>query len=729
MADFGVGVSIPNGSGPSQAPQPVPQPASPPADQGHPFNEDALSDAFDKTFGGGGGQAQGNQVDQNDVQVLTAARSNPTNQATGNPNQWASVNAAGTPGQLAQASLGRNINERLQIWSKLVGDSNAMIGPPIAGQNDIWIRGKDDKFHPADTGHTDFLQYFAKKTGAGIDLAVTSLAAFGGAAIGTAAAAPEIGAALGYAAGPGLSSAGREFMMSRMYDVKSKAPGELVSGQLKRDAAIGGALNLFMGSVMSGMARVGDTAAGAISEGPTARAGKIAEAQQHAQNFMDAVGARPRSIITENGIEKPMSDAGSRLISATQYKRQQLNDLIGAANDQIISASNEKVNTFGLASVVKDFMKKDGYQFDDHGMPIPYQDIPVGAQEAGDAPLAMVSQANINRPKMGTQAMNDLSEDYKALASGKMDMDGFLKMTREWQENANFKPLDVRSDSTRAGWAQLQSMATRVRQNEIQTRLSNDPELLSSVNNAYHEYSSSQDAINMILDAYKRNQNSPEALANTFIKPGKERLLSQAQSLFADQPQVMKDVRSAWLSEKMGKHVGPDGVFNANTFMSDLRGTGGETLNQLFKPEELGSIYRAAKIMGNVKSNDLITQSQGQNVVDALGDIADKTSSFSFARPQAILKWLENKPKLADYVSSPEGLSKLAAQKDPTSAAILNNISSALRNKILQSTATEMIKSTRPYKSFSPNFVGAPEVQSMPQGSQGSDAAASQVFK
>jgi hypothetical protein len=750
MADYGTDAAMASGAGPSQAPQPVPQATPPPStqDSGHPFNDDAVDQAFAKTFS----QPINNQPtnksipDPSDVQRLQSAASNPA----GDQRQWSGVNAQGSPSQLAQAGLGRNVNERLQIWSKLVGDSNAMIGPPIGGQNDIWIRGDDDKFHPADTGHTDFMQDVAKKTGAGIDLAVTSLAALGGAAVGTAAAAPEIGAAIGYAAGPGMASAGREFLMSRMYDVKSKAPDELVSGQLKRDIAIGGSLNLFMGGIMSGMGNIAGNAADSIEQGPGVRSAKIAEAQVNAKNFMDSVGARPNNIITDNGVESPMSDAGSRLFSATQLKRRQLNDLIGTANDQIIAASNNKVNTNGLASVVKDFMQKDGYKFDDTGMPIPYQEVPIYLNEvpSGDSaksfystqqttPVDMSTQvgsvnaSRINRPKMGTQSMNDLAEDYKALASGQMDMGNFLQTIRDWQENAKFKPLDERSDATRTGWANLQHMATTLRQSEIQTRLGNDPDMLNAVNNAYHEYSSSKDAIDMIYNAYKNNQNSPELLAKTFIQPGKQELLSQANSLFADNPQIMKDVRSSWLSEKMGNHVGADGVFNANSFIGDLKATGGETLKQLFKPEELGSIYRAGKIMGSVKNSDLMSQAQGQNVVDAVGDVAKNASGFSFSQPWGIVKWFQNKPKLADYAASPDGFQRLAKQQDPASAAMLNGLASILRNKAIQSTATQVIKSNPIYKNINPapGYLNMPPVQPQPMGATGSDAAAAQVFK
>lgn len=745
MADYGVPVGIPNNAGPSQltpqmgSPQPA---ATPPPDQGHPFNEDALGAAFDK-IGSSGGQPPGPQIDQGDQQKLQAAATNPS----GDQRQWSGVNAQGTPGQLAQASLGRNVNERLQIWSKLVGDQNAMIGPPINGQNDIWIKGQDNKFHPADTGHTDFMQDVASKTGAGIDLVTNTIAGLAGAAAGTAVGAPAVGAALGYAAGPGLSSAGKQFLMSRMYDVKSKAPNELLGGQLTRDIAIGGSLNLMVGGIMQGAGQISSNLASSVENGPTVRMAKVADAQIAAKNFMDAVGAKPVETIGENGINAPMSQAGARLWSATQLKRTQLNDLIGAANDQIVAASPNKVDTNGLAGAVKDFMTKDGYKFDDRGMPIPYQNIPIYANEvpSGDpnqrfnttfqtdppqysSQVGEVNSSRINRPKMGAQSMNDLAEDYKALSSGQMDMQNFLQMTRDWQENAKFKPLDDRSDATRAGWAQLQHVATTVRQNEIQSRFQSDPDMANAITNAYHEYSSTKSAIDMVYDAYKNNQNSPELLAKTFIAPGKQNLLSQANSLFADNPEVMKGVRSAWLSEKMGNHVGDDGVFNANNFIKDLRNTGGETLSQLFKPEELGSIYRASKIMGSIKTSDLISQEQGQNVVDAIGDLTKTSSSASFSKPWGILKWLDNKPKLSDYLSSPEGLSKLAGQQEPWHASLLNNMSSYLKNKALQSTATEAIQKTKTYDNLNPFGVTGHTIQPVSQGSYGSDAAAQQVM-
>lgn len=727
MADYGVDTTIPNNANPSQLTQPTPQPAAP-APQDHPFNGQALDDAFDKAF----------TPDQGDVQKLQASTGGQWAQQSGSTGQNSGVNAVGSPSDIAQASIGRNVNERLQIWSKLVGDKNAMIGPPINGQNDVWIRGQDGKFHPADTGHTDFMQDLAKKTGAGIDTVVQSVSALAGAGAGAVVGAPEIGAAAGYAAGPGLSSASRQFLMSRYYGVKPNPE------QLKRDMYIGGAMNLFAGGLLTGAGNVASNVATSIEDSSASRMSTLAKSQVEAKNFMDAVGAQPAEVIDSQGnVNAPMSNAGERLFSATQIKRQQLNDLISTTNEQIVAANNNKVNTQGLASVVKDFMQKDGYRFDDMGMPVPYESYKLGIEAVPDQEtrlfmnqsqadqLPSVNMSRIDRPRMGTDAMNDLAEDYKALASGQMDMGNFLQMTRDWQENAKFKPLDMRSDATRSGWAELQHTATSLRQQEIQTRLQNDPQMLNAVNDAYHEYSSSKDAIDMIYDAYRKNQNSPEKLAQLFVQPGKQELLSQAKSLFADKPQVMKDVRSAWLSEKMGKYVGNDGVFNSNAFIGDLKKTGGETLNQLFEPGELGNIYRSAKIMGSVKTSDLMSQAQGQNVVDAIGNLADSTGGASLSRPWAVMKWLENKPKFSEYMCSPDGLSKLAAQKPPAVARILNNMSTALKNKAAQSAAAVAIKNTKNgqniYNSMNPLGAFTP-IKPPAQGTTGSEDAMDQAF-
>jgi hypothetical protein len=726
MADYGADVNVPNNSGPGQltsGPSNFPQEANPPsAPQGHPFNEDALNAAFDKIPA------------QQDVQRMQAASQQPGAQASGTPTQWSGVNAIGTPSQIAQASIGRNTNERLQIWSKLVGDENAMIGPTINGQNDVWIRGQDKKFHPADTGHTDFMQDLAKKTGAGIDVVTQGVAALAGAAGGLALGSPAVGAALGYAMGPGASSAGRQFLESRLYGVKPDPE------QFKRDLYIGGALNLFMGGVMQAGSNMVANAAEAVAESPGARISKLADAQISAKKFMDSVGASPVQTIDESGeINAPMMKSGERLWSATQLKRQQLNDLIGSANDQIIAASPDKVPTQPLAQAVKEFMQKDGYKFNDQGMPVPYQNVPLGYEAVpsdleskyflheSDIPVANVSEARLNRPKMGTEAMNDLAEDYKALQSGQMDTKSFLQTIRDWQENAKFKPLDERSDATRSGWAQLQHVATSYRQQVINNTFKNDPDMLGAINNAYHEYSSTKDAIDMIYNQYAKNGNSPELLSKVFFQPGKKELLSQAQSLFADRPDIMKDLRGSWLSEKMGKFVGSDGVFDSNGFIKDLRKTGGETLSQVFQPGELADLYRSAKIMGSVKSGDIVSQEQGKNFTEAVASMAEQAHRVSLNQPSTWLNLIQNKPKLADYMTSPEGLSKIASTKDPATAKILSGLSTVIKNKFVQAGAQEAVKQSSLYKNINPFGIAKP-VTPPPQGYKGSDAAADQVF-
>lgn len=618
--------------------------------------------------------------------------------------QYGDTNAIGTPGQIAQAHIGRNVNEELQIWGKMVGDQNSRIGP----DGNVWIKGKEGKFHPADTGHTKFVQDVAKWSGAGIDLtaqALTEIAGIAGGAAAGAVAGPagavtgaKMGAIAGWAAGPAVGSASRQFLSSRLYDVTPD------KDQLKRDMLIGGSLNVLLGGVFSGMVAPGvRNVVTEYGESAAQRSIKVARAQQATQDFMDTVGAKPAAL-GEEGIETPLANAGERVYSTVDNLRKELGSNISAAKDQILAADpSRKPVLQKLAGDVRDMLVKNGMRFNEQGMPIPFENIAIRAsdeisQVGGRPPLTQeqrifalpsqqtniigtVNEATLRNPlgsEGGAAVLNDMANDYKAMVSGQMGMEDFLNMTRKWQDNADFKVFDQRSDSIRSAWAKLQHQAVVARNGEIATRVK-DPDTLAFIQKSYSDYSSKTDAINMVMDAWKKSENSPEAFAKMMVRPGKETLLSQFKELTADDPGVFKQLRSSWVSENMDSHVSPDGIFDAPGFFKSLKDVGRKNLSIMFSPEEMGKIRKASTIMGNIKTSDLVSQGQGQAISDSIADLVKMGQKFDLSKPGTWMNFLKDKPKLAEYVAD-KGLPELAARNSIEDASKINSVGRSIKN-------------------------------------------------
>jgi hypothetical protein len=678
MADYGTDVGVPNNAGPGQLAPPAgtPQPApTPPPDQGHPFNEEALGSAFDKIPS----QTQG-----------PAGSQNPGQGAPQFDDQGKQTPAAGNFSQIAQANIGRNVSERLQIWSKMVGDNNAVVGP----NSDVWIRGQDNKFHPADSDHTNMIQDIAKKSGAGIDvvaMGLTDLAAMaGGAGAGALAGGPggaAVGAKVGYiaglCAGPAAGSAGRQFLESRVYGIQPDKE------QFKRDALIGCATNVFMGGIFSGMgigpqiAKTGivgsalDKIGSNAAESASQRSIRLARAQEAGGQFFDAVGADPKPMISDSGeINTGMSQAGDQIKGAVDAKRQGLNSAIEDARTIIVSSPG-KPNALPLAQGIKQKLVDEGVRFDEHSMPIsPDTAIPINATPVGvNAPIQIGATTQRSVSQM-SPAVDQLMDDYKACVSGQMDKDSYLDMVKRWQADSQFKVFETRPDAEVASWRQLQRMGVEHRNNMIADALQSSPDDLAKVQKAYGDYRATTDALDLVDQQFKQAKNSPEILAQSFFQPGQKELLTQFQSAFKDNPSLIRNTRAAWLSQKMGNYMSQDGVFNSPGFLKELQGMGGETLSQLFNPTELASLKRSASIMGSIKTSDLTSQAQGDSVTQAVGDLA----TASRTNTQALLKWFQDKPKFADYVTRAGSMEKLASQtvaEDPTYA---NGFIGALRN-------------------------------------------------
>lgn len=692
MADgYGVDVSVPNSAGPSQLPaaQGTPPPQNTPAPSG-PFNLDSLSEQFGKI-------------------PSQAPQPSPQPQQQSAPqfaDQGAQTPAIGSASQIAQANIGRNVNERLQIWSNLVGNNNAVIGP----NSDVWIRGQDSKFHPADSDHTNMLQDVAKKSGAGIDMVTMALTDLATTAAGTGAGflaggppgavmGAKVGAITGLMAGPGLGSAGRQFIESRLYGVQPDKE------QLKRDFLIGGAINTFTGGIMSGMGfgpqlmrsgvvgTVADNIAASGAESAAQRSVKIARSQVAAKQFFDSVGAEPSPIIGEGGeINTSLSQAGDNIKGAVDVKRQNLNSAIEEARNIIVSSPG-KPNTLPLAQGIRGKLIDEGVRFDEHSMPIdPGEKIPITASPVtndvyGPKPFdpfatsqgQVVGQTTRRAAMQMSPAVDQLIGDYQACVSGQMDKDSYLDMIKRWQSDSQFKVFETRPDAEVASWRQLQRMGVEHRNGMISDALQGQPQQLANVQKAYSDYRATTDALDLVDQNFKQAKNSPEALAQSFFQPGQKELLSQFQSAFKDNPKLINDTRAAWLGQKMSNHVNQDGVFNSSSFIKDLQSLGGESLSQVFKPQELATLKRSATIFGSVKSSDLTSPAQGQAIAESTAELAKSTRG----NWGALLDWFKGHPKYADYVSSSGGLDKLAAQNISEDASRINSFKSALRNQIV----------------------------------------------
>lgn len=631
------------------------------------------------------------------------------------PDQYSKdPNAVGSAGQIAQAHIGRNANEQLQIWGKLVGSNNTRIGP----DNNVWIRGDDKQFHPADTGHTNFLQDVSKWSGAGIDMTAMALSEIAGTAIGGgtgaaigalggggvgavpgAAVGAKVGSIVGLMAGPAIGSASREYLEKLWYDVKPDKE------QFKRDAIIGGALNTVMGGLFSGLGPLTPAAltGGAIENGlvgsvvkkfttagadsASARIQQVAKAQASAKNFFDTLGVKPASL-GEGGIDTPMADAGNQVKTFAQGLRSELSDSIQTARQKIIAASPAKPDLSSLADYTQGFLKRAGMSFDENGMPIPFKTHDIySANPEVALPVGTVSESSIKSPlgsRGGEGVLNEMSEDYKAMKSGQMSMEDFMNKIQTWQDDAKFKVFDNRSSSERSAWAQLQHQAVDVRNSEINQRLADDPVSLKFIKDSYSNYRSKIDATDMFLDKVSKSQGSDEALANSLVGPGKDYVLGQYKALTADRaPHLFDNLKASWLSQKMGEHMNDEGIFDAVNFRKDLQNLGPANLKILFTPQELGQVNRSAMVMNRVKTNDLFTPASGDSVSQMAADMIKQGQKLDISKPSSLLNFFRNKPSYAEYVAD-YGLPKIAAQtSDIDQATAMNKAGTALKNFLM----------------------------------------------